>query len=63
MTDKFKVNRAVLIDRMYAEGETYQGSASHVSRLVEKGILSPAATKAEPAPKNKAEPKPLNKAS
>lgn len=60
MTEKYKVTRQVLFDRLYQAGETYEGNASEVAHLVENGVLLKA--KAEPAPKNKAEPKAENKA-
>lgn len=60
MTEKYKVTRQVLFDRLYQAGETYEGNASEVVHLVANGVLVKA--KAEPAPKNKAEPKVENKA-
>lgn len=62
MTQKFKVTRQVLFDRLYNAGETYEGPAGEVAHLVASGVLTPLSTKAEAAPKNKAEPKPQNKA-
>lgn len=61
MTEKFKVQRQVYFDRLYNEGETYEGSAAEVAHLVANGVLEPLKGKAEPAPKNKAEPKAENK--
>ncbi|NWE53700.1 hypothetical protein [Brevundimonas sp. P7753] len=60
MTEKYKVTRQVLFDRLYQAGEAYEGNASEVAHLVANGVL--VKTKAEPAPKNKAEPKVENKA-
>ena len=60
MTEKYKVTRQVLFDRLYQAGETYEGNVSEVAHLVANGVLVKA--KAEPAPKNKAEPKFENKA-
>lgn len=62
MIQKFKVTRQVLFDRLYQDGETYEGNASEVSHLVANGVLVPIKAKAEPAPKNKAEPALKNKA-
>lgn len=62
MIQKYKVTRQVLFDRLYQDGDTYEGNASEVAHLVENGVLKPIAAKAEPAPKNKAEPKVENKA-
>lgn len=61
MTQKYKVARQVYFDRLYAEGETYEGNAADVAHLVQSGVLEPIKAKAEPAPKNKAEPAPKNK--
>ncbi|QBX38665.1 hypothetical protein E4M02_11120 [Brevundimonas sp. S30B] len=63
MTEKFKVTRQVLFDRLYQDGETYEGSASEVEHLVANGVLVPLKGKSEAPPKNKAAPKPENKAS
>ncbi|MFC0633287.1 hypothetical protein [Brevundimonas balnearis] len=62
MIQKFKVARQVLFDRLYLEGETYEGDDSEVRHLVAAGVLQPLAAKAAPAVKNKAEPKLQNKA-
>lgn len=59
MTEKYKVTRQVLFDRLYLAGETYEGNAPEVAHLVAKGVLVKA--KAGPAPKNKTEPKVENK--
>lgn len=61
MTDKFKVRRQHLGDRMYLPGETREIAAGAVKHLVDNGVLEPIKAKAEPAPKNKAEPKAENK--
>lgn len=62
MIQKFKVTRQILIDRLYQDGQTYEGPAGEVAHLVQSGVLKPLSAKAEPAPKNKAEPKVENKA-
>lgn len=62
MTEKFKVTRQVLFDRLYQAGETYEGNPSEVAHLVANGVLQPASVKADPPLKNKAEPKGQNKA-
>lgn len=61
MTEKFKVTRQVLFDRLYQEGETYEGDASEVEHLVASGVLVPSRAKAEQSVKNKAEPSVKNK--
>lgn len=62
MTQAFKVTRQVLFDRLYQAGETYEGNASEVAHLVDKGVLIPIKGKAAPAAQNKAEPNLENKA-
>lgn len=52
MTQKFKVTRQVLFDRLYQAGEEYEGNVSEVQHLVDNGVLQP--VKAKPAPKPKA---------
>lgn len=62
MTEKYKVTRQVLFDRLYQAGDTYEGNPSEVAHLVANGVLEPASGKAEPALKNKAAPKVQDKA-
>ncbi len=62
MTEKYKVTRQVLFDRLYQAGETYEGNASEVAHLVANGVLEPIKAKAAPAAQNKAAPKTENKA-
>lgn len=61
MSDKFKVCRQHLGDRMYLPGETREVSAGSVKHLVANGVLEPVKEKTEAAPKNKAERKVENK--
>jgi hypothetical protein len=61
MSDKFKVRRQHLGDRMYMPGMTREVAAGTVKHLVANGVLEPMKEKAEAAPKNKAEPKAANK--
>ncbi|WP_312128100.1 hypothetical protein [Brevundimonas sp.] len=62
MTQKYRVARQVLFDRLYHEGETYEADPRTVAHLIERGVLEEPKAKAEAQPKNKAEPKPKNKA-
>lgn len=62
MTEKYKVTRQVLFDRLYQAGEIYEGNATEVAHLVDNGVLIPIKGKAAPAVQNKAEPKAENKA-
>lgn len=52
MTDKFKVRRQHLGDRMYLPGDTREVAAASVKHLVANGVLEP--IKNKPAPKGKA---------
>lgn len=62
MTQKYRVARQVLFDRLYHEGEAYEADPRTVAHLVERGVLQELDAPAEVPPKNKADPKPKNKA-